>query len=84
VTVRAEARYANYGYDHIVHLANRCDAAFVCSVSTDVNPTPIEARLGGGKTTEVLTFRGSPARVFTPRAVCRATSAPPAAARRSR
>lgn len=64
--------YAIYrvGYDHIVHLANHCDKASVCSVKTNVNPNPIIVTVPAKEDVDVLTFRGSPARVFTPHVTC--------------
>jgi hypothetical protein len=75
ISVEAEARYRNFGYDHIVHLASRCDADVSCTVSTDVAPAPIVVLVRPGARVEVLTFRGSPQRTFTPHVLCRA--APP-------
>jgi hypothetical protein len=71
VTSWGEARYRNYGYDHLVHIKNGCRQAAVCKVSTDVNPAAVERVVGAGKRTTVLTFRGSPSRRFTPKVVCR-------------
>ena len=65
-----EARYRNYGYDHIVHIANGCPAQAICSVSTDVSPNPIQVTVASHEELEVLTARGSPAREFTPRVEC--------------
>ena len=70
VQVHAEARYRNYGYDHIVIVRNGCDKKALCDVSTNVNPEPVRVEVPAGGATEVLTFRGSPAREFTPRATC--------------
>ena len=66
-----EARYRNYGYDHVVHLESECQTQAVCEVSTDVNPTEISVRLPAGEHVEVLTMRGSPAREFRSRVTCR-------------
>jgi hypothetical protein len=71
IRVSSEARYRNYAYDHIVTIANGCDRAASCEVSTDVNPDVIHVRLAAGGATEVLTFRGSPATVFTARVRCK-------------
>ena len=65
-----EARYRNYGYDHVVHLRSRCRVRVVCEVSTNVNPKPVRASVPAGESVEVLTFRGSPARDFTPNVSC--------------
>jgi hypothetical protein len=70
-----EARYRNYGYDHIVHLINRCDVRMSCQVATNVNPSATPVALAPGEKREVLTFRGSPAREFTPTARCQAAAA---------
>ncbi len=78
VLVRAEARYGAGDYDHIVHLANDCAQPVVCAVRTDVNPTPIEVRIAPATSTDVLTFRGSPAHVFVPTVDCRIDAPPPA------
>jgi len=68
---RAEARYRNLGYDHLVHVSNGCDQKVACRVSTNVNTEPVELGLNPGEAREVVTWRGSPAREFTARVVCR-------------
>ena len=70
VQVTASAPYDGTGYSHIVHIDNRCAAAAICSVSTDVNPTPVQTRVPAGESTDVITWRGSPARVFVPSVSC--------------
>jgi hypothetical protein len=65
-----EARYTNYGYDHIVHLRSRCRTRMLCDVSTNVNPRATRVSIPAGESLEVLTFRGSPAREFTPNVRC--------------
>jgi hypothetical protein len=65
-----EVRYANYGYDHVVHLYSRCDVSATCDVSTDVSPDKLRVDVPPGAEVEVLTRRGSPARRFTPRVEC--------------
>ena len=74
VEVRAEVRYGSMGYDHIVHLNNICEHAQICTVTTSVNPDPIEAAVPGHREIEVVTFRGSPAREFVPHVVCHVES----------
>jgi hypothetical protein len=71
VEFQAEARFRNNGYDHIVHLRSRCDKHTYCSVATDVNPTPVNVEVPPRQQLSVLTFRGSPAREFTPKLTCR-------------
>jgi len=70
ITARTEARYRNYGYDHLVHLANGCARAAQCAVSTNVNPKAQHVTLAAGEKKTVLTFRGSPARVFKAKVEC--------------
>jgi hypothetical protein len=72
VKVSSEARYAAYGFDHIVTLENTCDTAMRCEVTTDVNPTPTTVELAKGETKSVLTYRGSPASEFKAKADCKA------------
>jgi len=71
VGVSAQVIYRAYGYDHIVHLVNHCDGDAACDVSTDVNPEVTHVLVPVNTSVDVLTFRGSPARVFTPRVSCR-------------
>jgi hypothetical protein len=66
-----ESRYRNAGYDHIVHVRNRCEKAVICRVSTNVNPDPVEGTVAAGEERELLTFRGSPARDFVPKVDCK-------------
>jgi hypothetical protein len=70
VEVRGEAKYRNYGYDHIVHLTNRCSTDARCDVSTNVNSEVRRVVVPSGQQVEVLTLRGSPAREFTPIVEC--------------
>lgn len=74
VVVQGDARYRNYGYDHVVIVRNGCDRKAICDVSTNVNPEPARVEVPAGSAAEVLTFRGSPAREFVPRATCRLSS----------
>ena len=69
VTYRAHAK-GSIGYDHLVVVTNSCAVVARCDVSTDVNPSPVRIELSPGATETVLTFRGSPAREFTPRVMC--------------
>jgi hypothetical protein len=70
VDVWGEARYRNYGYDHLVHVANHCAEPVRCDVWTSVNPARISVTVAAHDSKEVLTFRGSPAREFVPGAEC--------------
>jgi len=69
-----EVRYRAYGYDHIAHIKNRGEVEVSCDVSTDVNPVPQHVEVAPHAEVEVLTFRGSPARVFALHAECRPAS----------
>lgn len=71
VEMQAQAVYRNNGYDHIVHLRSRCGRSTACLVATDVNPAPVEVTVPPREQLAVLTFRGSPAREFTPDVTCR-------------
>jgi hypothetical protein len=70
VTAWPEARFRGLAYNHIVHVKNACEQAVACQVSTDVNPSPTAVTVPAGGESEVTTFLGSPARVFTPRVTC--------------
>jgi hypothetical protein len=65
-----EARMQAYGYNHIVHVKDVCDAPADCVITTDVNPDPTNLSVLGRSEAEINTFLGSPARVFTPKVVC--------------
>lgn len=71
VSVKAQAPYRGYGYDHIVELRNTCAKPAKCQVATDVSPTPVEQSVPAGETREVLTLRGSPASTFVPAVSCK-------------
>ena len=70
VAARSEARYRNYGYDHVVILQSACQKAASCEVSTNVNPEVQLVSVAPGERLELLTFRGSPARDFAARVHC--------------
>jgi hypothetical protein len=65
-----EARMQAYGYNHIVHVRDVCDVPADCVITTDVNPEPTKVSVAAKSETEVNTFLGSPARVFTPKVAC--------------
>jgi len=71
IIARTEAPYRYYGYDHIVRLQNRCDAAVRCQVSSDVRSDPVDVGVEPGARVEVVLWRGSPVRVFNARVDCR-------------
>jgi hypothetical protein len=66
----AEARFDGGAYDHWITVLNDCGAPIHCSVWTDVNPNPQVVPIEPGQSVAVLTFRASPARIFTPQVVC--------------
>ena len=70
VQARDEARYIGFAYDHWVHIRNTCGAAADCSVSTNVNPDPVDVRVPAGEGRSVLTFRANPSRRFTIKMSC--------------
>jgi hypothetical protein len=76
ITAHGDVVYGALGWDHYVSLVNACDQEFSCRVSTDVNPTPIDVVVPALQTVSILTFRGSPARVFTPYVTCSVTTRP--------
>ena len=77
VDIRAEARWQGAGYNHWVFITNHCDRPVACDVSTDVNPATLTVTVQPGQTSDVLTFRGSPARTFTPYVTCQLPNEPP-------
>jgi hypothetical protein len=70
VTVTTEARYVNYGYDHLVQLQSACETRQSCSVKTDVAPAPTIVEIAPRETKTLTTFRGSPAREFKAYVTC--------------
>jgi hypothetical protein len=70
ITSLAQARFDGGAYDHWVSVTNECPLLVYCSVWTDVNPSPQVVPIEPGQAVDVLTFRASPARVFTPQVVC--------------
>lgn len=62
------------GYDHLVHLESSCSRLALCDVRTDVSPEVVEAAVPPGGKETVVTFRGSPARIFEATVDCRFAS----------
>lgn len=67
---RTEVRYGAYGYDHLVHLRNRCARAIACVIRTNVRTKPLSVEVAPESSTTVVTYRGSPARRFEARVWC--------------
>lgn len=70
VSVRGEAIYGAYGYDHHVHLHNTCDKPQKCKVTGNANPEGVEVTLAAKEKRDVLIFRGSPASEVAASAKC--------------
>lgn len=70
VDVSTEASFASVGYDHIVTLKSACQKTVTCTVKTDVNPEATSVSLDPGESQSVVTWRGSPARVFKADVTC--------------
>jgi hypothetical protein len=71
ILARTETPYRNYGYDHVVRLQNRCDAAVRCQVSSDVRSDPIDVGVEPRSQVEVVLWRASPVRMFHAKVDCR-------------
>ena len=70
VGARSEARWGAYGYDHLVYVRNSCEKPADCTISTDVNPSPVRATIAPSREEIFVTFRGSPASAFQARVAC--------------
>jgi hypothetical protein len=70
VDVTSEARFASVGYDHIVTLTSDCKKPVQCTVRTNVSPEPASVALAPRAQESVVTWRGSPSRVFIPDVTC--------------
>jgi hypothetical protein len=75
VQVSSQAVYRNYGYDHIVSIANGCDETVSCDVFTSANPEHQKVDVPRNQRADVLTFRGSPSRAFVAHVDCALVSA---------
>jgi len=79
-----EARFRGYGYLHIVHLANDCRLDAHCDVATNVNPKPVSVVVPASHQMEVVTYKGSPSRLFRPTVSCELATATMSASRGAR
>lgn len=70
VQVHGIARWAAAAYNHWVRVENDCDRPVSCRISTNVSSEVHEVTIGAGEHVERLTYRGSPAREFTPTVSC--------------
>ena len=66
-----ESRYRPFGYDHIVHIRNRCKKTADCSIITDVNPQPTLVSVPVRAEVEAVTWIASPARAFSANVACK-------------
>lgn len=69
VEYTTQARFI-MGYDHLVHLHNKCEVKATCTVFTNVNPDKQTASLKQDEKKTLLTFRGSPASEFSATVEC--------------
>jgi hypothetical protein len=65
----SSVRYVS-GFDHLVTIKNDCEKPAFCTVSTDVNPVEQKVTVNAKSSETVLTYRGSPARVFVAKVNC--------------
>lgn len=70
VRVTATPRAQAYGFDHVVSIANGCEAQVTCRVSSDVNPTVQTMTIAPGASRDTLLWRGSPASAFRALVTC--------------
>ncbi|MFK7989756.1 MAG: hypothetical protein AB8I08_27300 [Sandaracinaceae bacterium] len=70
VEVEGVSRWGAAAFNHWVTVNNQCARPVHCIVRTDVSPDSHALDVPAGERREVLTFRGSPARAFTPRVQC--------------
>lgn len=70
VEVQAIARWGAAAYNHWVRVENGCDRPVHCRISTNVSRETHEVTIAAGQHAERLTYRGSPARDFTPTVAC--------------
>ena len=71
VDVTTQARFASIGYDHIVTLKSECKKVVKCQVRTNVTSEASNVTLAPAAEESVVTWRGSPAREFTPDVTCK-------------
>jgi hypothetical protein len=71
VDVSGQARFASIGYDHIVTLKSDCKKPVKCQVRTNVTSEPVGVDLAPAAEETIVTWRGSPAREFTPDVTCK-------------
>lgn len=67
---KAEARFQGLGFNHYVHLHNRCEIVMRCEVKTNVNNTSRTVTLDPNEKHTVKTFTGSPSSEFKTRVSC--------------
>jgi hypothetical protein len=70
VAVSTQPIFNGTGYNHLVTIANRCAAAVSCTVTTNVNPRPIEAQVAAGEQRTVNTYFNAAGYGFTATVHC--------------
>lgn len=70
IRYRAEAVLGAVGYNHLVYIENACAGAAYCDVTTSANPIPIDVTVPPSETLAVITYKGSPARIFQVKVAC--------------
>lgn len=70
VAASAQPVFNGTGYNHLVTVSNQCAATVACSVTTNVNPTPVELSVGAGQSRTVNTFFNSPVFGFNATVEC--------------
>ena len=72
VIIRATARYAGLGYNHVASVENQCSRAVECELSTDVDPEPAHVvRLQPRASADAVFRIASPAYEFSTIYRCR-------------
>jgi hypothetical protein len=70
VSASAQSIYNGTGYNHVVTVRNQCPAAVTCTVTTDVNPSPVTLAVPTAEARSINTFLSAPGYAFTPTVHC--------------
>ncbi len=74
VQVTPQPVFNGSGFNHLVHVDNRCAQAVSCTVTTDINPQAQSATIPSQGTHTFNTFFNAAAYGFTPTVRCAAVS----------